>query len=166
MINLEKITIKKANSSFKNGEFSITDLVNAYLKIIKEKNQEINAYLEIYDDIPEQIKKAEEIFKKGQDTLMTGIPVAIKDNILFDGHKVSASSKILENYTATYDSFVIKKLKKEGAIIIGRANMDEFAMGASTETSAYGNTKNPLDITRVPGGSSGGPASAVAMYGS
>ncbi len=166
MIDLKELTIKKAHHSFKNGEFSVTDLVDAYLKVIKEKNEEINAYLEIYNDIPEQIKKAEEMFKNGQDTLMTGVPVAIKDNILFDGHKVSAASKILENYVATYDSFVVEKLKKAGAVIIGRANMDEFAMGASTETSAYGNTKNPLDTARVPGGSSGGPASSVAMYGS
>lgn len=162
MIDLKNLTIEKAHESLKNGEYTVTDLVNGYLKIIEEKNKEINAYLEIYNDISAQIEKAEEMFKNGTATIMTGIPIAIKDNILFEGHIASASSKILENYTATYDSFVIKKLKEQGVIFLGRTNMDEFAMGSSTETSAYGVTKNPLDITRVPGGSSGGSASALA----
>ncbi|PIZ95656.1 MAG: Asp-tRNA(Asn)/Glu-tRNA(Gln) amidotransferase GatCAB subunit A, partial [Candidatus Magasanikbacteria bacterium CG_4_10_14_0_2_um_filter_33_14] len=126
--------------------------VNSYLEIIKEKNKEINAFLEIYNDIDEQVKKAEEMFKNNTATLMTGIPVALKDNMLFEGHTVSAGSKILENYKATYDSGVVKQLKSQGVVFLGRTNMDEFAMGSSTETSAYGNTKNPLDYSRVPGG--------------
>ena len=162
MINLEKLTIKDVHNSLKKGEFSVTDLVNAYLKVIKQKNKELNAFLEIYDDILSQTKIAEEMFKNGTASLMTGIPIAIKDNILFDGHIASASSKILENYKATYDSFVIEKLKKEGVVLIGRTNMDEFAMGSSTQTSAFGATKNPHDLLRVPGGSSGGSAAAVA----
>lgn len=161
-IDLENLTIKKANESLNKGEYTVTDLVGEYLKVIAEKNSELNAYLEIYKDIDVQIKKAEEMFKNGSATLMTGIPIALKDNILLEGHIASASSKILENYTATYDSFVVKKLKDEGAIFLGRTNMDEFAMGSSTETSAYGVTKNPLDSTRVPGGSSGGSAASVA----
>ena len=161
-IDLKDLTIEKAHEALKNGEYTVADLVNAYLEVIKEKNGEINAYLEIYKDIDEQVKKAEEMFKNGTATLMTGVPIALKDNILFDGHIASASSKILENYRATYDSFVVEKLKKEGVVFLGRTNMDEFAMGSSTETSAYGVTKNPLDLTRVPGGSSGGSASSVA----
>lgn len=161
-INLSNLTIEKAHEHLKNGDFSVRKLVDEYLKVIKEKNSTINAYLEVYNDIDKEIKKAEKMFENGTATLMTGIPIALKDNILFEGHIASASSKILENYIATYDSFVVKKLKEQGAVFLGRTNMDEFAMGSSTETSAYGVTRNPLDITRVPGGSSGGSAASVA----
>ena len=136
--------------------------MDAYLSVIKEKNTRLNAYLEIYNDIDEQVKKAEEIFKSGKDTVLTGIPMSLKDIILFEGHIASASSKILENYVATYDSFVVKKYRDQGVIFLGRTNMDEFAMGSSTETSAYGVTRNPYDESRVPGGSSGGGAAALA----
>ncbi len=162
MINLKDLTIEKAHDSLKNGDFTVTNLVDAYLKIIDEKNPEINAYLEVYKDTKEQIERAEEMFKNGTATLLTGVPVALKDIILFKDHIASAASKILENYTATYDSFVVEKLKEQGVIFLGRTNMDEFAMGSSTETSAFGVTKNPLDLTRVPGGSSGGSAAALA----
>ena len=161
-IDLRNLTVEKAHEHFKNGDFSVRELVDEYLKVIEEKNPTINAYLEIYKDIDEQVKKAEEMFKNGTATILTGIPFALKDIILFDGHIASAGSKILENYVATYDSFVVKKLKKQGVVFLGRTNMDEFAMGSSTETSAYGVTRNPLDITRVPGGSSGGSAAALA----
>lgn len=162
MINLKDLTIEKAHESLKNGEYKVADLVSEYLKVIKDKNENINAYLEIYEDIFDQVKIAEEKFKNGTATLMTGIPIAIKDNILFEGHVASASSKMLENYKAVYDSFVVKKLKKEGAVMLGRTNMDEFAMGSSTQTSAFGVTRNPHDTSRVPGGSSGGSAASVA----
>ena len=162
MIDLKTLTIEKAHESFKNGSFTIRELVDAYLSVIKEKNTRLNAYLEIYNDIDEQVKKAEEIFKSGKDTVLTGIPMSLKDIILFEGHIASASSKILENYVATYDSFVVKKYRDQGVIFLGRTNMDEFAMGSSTETSAYGVTRNPYDESRVPGGSSGGGAAALA----
>lgn len=165
MIDLRNITIEKAHESLKSREYKVKDLVDEYLKVIKEKNDDIFAYVEIYNDIDEQVKYAEEMFEKGTATLMTGIPVALKDNMLCEGHIAGAGSKILENYKATYDSFVVSELKKQGAVILGRANMDEFAMGSSTETSAFGNTKNPVDPTRVPGGTSGGSAAAVAMDG-
>ncbi len=161
-IDLKNLTIEKAHKSFKDGDFTVRELVDEYLSVIKEKNPRINAYLEIYNDIDDQVRKAEEMFKNGTDTLLTGIPIALKDIILFEGHIASAASKILENYVATYDSFVVKKYKDQGVVFLGRTNMDEFAMGSSTETSAYGVTRNPIDETRVPGGSSGGSAAALA----
>jgi aspartyl-tRNA(Asn)/glutamyl-tRNA(Gln) amidotransferase subunit A len=165
MINLKELTIEKAHASLKNGEYTVTDLVNAYLAVITEKNPDINAYLEVYDDVLAQAKVAEEMFAKGTATIMTGIPVALKDNMLIEGHIVSAGSKILEQYKSTYDAGVVSQLKKQGAVFLGRTNMDEFAMGSSTETSAYGNTKNPFNLDYVPGGSSGGAAAAIAMDG-
>lgn len=161
-IDLINLTIEKAHQSLKNEDYTVIELVNSYLEVIQKKNSNLNAYLEIYNDIDTQIKKAEEMFKNGTETLLTGIPIAIKDNILFEGHIATAASLILENYTSTYDSFVVKQLKDQGVIFMGRTNMDEFAMGSSTETSAFGITKNPLDETRVPGGSSGGSAASVA----
>jgi aspartyl-tRNA(Asn)/glutamyl-tRNA(Gln) amidotransferase subunit A len=162
MIDLKTLTVKKAHEAIKSGEYSAVELANAYLDVIKEKNKELNAYLEVYEDVIDQAKGADKKFKDGTADLMTGIPVSIKDNILFEGHKASAASKILENYTATYDSNAVKKLKESGAVILGRTNMDEFAMGSSTENSAFGVTKNPIDTSRVTGGSSGGSAASVA----
>src|SRR3954467_12136701 len=161
-IDLTSLTIEKAHEAMKKGDFSAVDLAKAYLEVISKKNKKINAYLEVYEDVLEQARHADEVFKKGTATKLTGIPFAIKDNILIQGRKASSASKILENYTATYDATVIKKLKAAGAVFIGRTNMDEFAMGGSTENSAFGPTKNPLDESRVPGGSSGGSAAALA----
>lgn len=161
-IDLKNLTIEKAHQSLKDGEYSCKELADAYLEVIKTKNSELNAYLEIFEDIVEQTEIAQEKFKNGTDTILTGIPLAIKDNILFKGHKASASSKILEKYVASYDSTAVKDLRDAGAVILGRTNMDEFAMGSSTETSAYGVTRNPIDPARVPGGSSGGSAAALA----
>lgn len=161
MLDLKSLTIEEAHNSLKSGEYTCRELAEAYLKVIKEKNSEINAYLEVFDDVLKQADEAQKKFSLGSATLMTGIPVAIKDNILFKGHIASAGSKILENYKAVYDSTVIKDLKDACAVILGRTNMDEFAMGSSTQTSAYGVTRNPLDPSRVPGGSSGGSAAAV-----
>jgi aspartyl-tRNA(Asn)/glutamyl-tRNA(Gln) amidotransferase subunit A len=161
-IDLKNLTIEKAHESLTKGEFTVRELVDAYLEVIKEKNGEINAYLEIYNNIDEQVNRAQEMFKNETATILTGIPISVKDNILVDGQIASASSKILGNYRATYDSFVIEKLKKHGVVFLGRTNMDEFAMGSSTQTSAYGITRNPLDLSRVPGGSSGGPAASLA----
>ena len=156
------MTIEKAQAGFKSGEFSALDLTRAYIENIKAKNGELNAFLEIFTDAEDQAKVADEMISRGDIKALTGIPIALKDNILFEDHIASGGSKILENYKAVYDSTVVKDLRAQGAVIIGRTNMDEFAMGSSTETSAYGMTKNPVDITRVAGGSSGGAAAAVA----
>jgi aspartyl-tRNA(Asn)/glutamyl-tRNA(Gln) amidotransferase subunit A len=165
MIDLHNLTIKKAHEDMKSGKYSAVDLAKAYLEVSQTKNPEINAYREIFADVLEQAKLADEKFKNGTATALTGIPFAIKDNILIKGRIAGSSSKILENYHATYDATVIEKLKKEGVVFVGRTNMDEFAMGGSTENSAYGVTKNPHDTSRVAGGSSGGSAAALAMDG-
>ena len=162
MIDLKDLTIEKAHQSLKGGEYTCVELVQAYLEVIKKKNSELNAYLEVFDDAIKQALEAQKKFAYGSATMMTGIPIAIKDNILYEGRIASAGSKILENYKATYDATVIKDLKNAGAVFLGRTNMDEFAMGSSTQTSAYGVTRNPLDPSRVPGGSSGGSAAALA----
>jgi len=162
MIDLRNLTIEKAHQDMKSGKYTSRELTEAYLKVIKEKNGDINAYLEVFDDALTQADEADKRFKDKTATLLTGIPFAIKDNILIEGKIASAGSKILENYKASYDATVIDELKKENVVFLGRTNMDEFAMGSSTQTSAYGVTRNPIDRERVPGGSSGGSAAAVA----
>lgn len=157
--------IKDLHKKIKNKEITIRQIVDECLKNIETHDKDIHAFLEIYNDIDEQISFAQKMFDEGKETLLTGIPLALKDNILRKGFTTSASSKILETYKASYDSTVVKILKEQGAIFIGRTNMDEFAMGSSTENSAFGVTLNPHDKTRVPGGSSGGPAAAVAYGG-
>ncbi len=164
MINLKELTIEKAHNHLIHGDFSAVELAEAYLARISERDGEVHAYLEIFDDVLEQARAADVMLaEKGSNApLVCGIPLAIKDNILIKGRRVSCASKILEGYTATYDACAIKKLKEQGAVFLGRTNMDEFAMGSSTENSAFGMTKNPLDLSRVPGGSSGGSAAALA----
>jgi aspartyl-tRNA(Asn)/glutamyl-tRNA(Gln) amidotransferase subunit A len=161
-MDIDKITIKSARKSLDRKEFSSRDLAAAFLDKIREKDVEINAFLEVFDDVDKQAKNADKMIQKGDVYPLTGIPLAIKDNILIKGRNASAASRILEGYKASYDADVIFKLKEQGAIFIGRTNMDEFAMGSSTENSAFGPTKNPHDVSRVPGGSSGGSAAAVA----
>ncbi len=162
MIDTKTLTIEKAGEMLRKGKISSRDLVSACLRNIEERNGELNIFLEVFDDALEQADRADKMLKERKGEKLTGIPIAVKDNILIEGRVVSSASKILDNYRASYDAYAIKKLKKAGAVLIGRTNMDEFAMGASTENSAYGPTRNPYDSTRVPGGSSGGSAAAVA----
>lgn len=166
MIDLKSLTIRNTHDHLKAGDFSVTELVESCLKNIEKENPELNAFLEIFGDWKNQTEEAQELFRSGQADFLTGIPIAVKDNILIEGKICSAGSKILENYHAVYDSTVVSKLKKRKSVLLGRTNMDEFAMGSSTENSAYGLSRNPLDKERVPGGSSGGSAVAVAMNGS
>lgn len=162
MLNIQELNIKEAREGLKRGDFTARDLTQVCLNNIKEKDGEIHAFLEVFDDALNQAEEADKLIANKIDLPLLGIPLAIKDNILMKGKVASASSKILENYVATYDSTAVKKLKEAGAVIIGRTNMDEFAMGTSTENSAFGPTRNPHDLTRVPGGSSGGSAAALA----
>ena len=158
------MTIKEFHEALKNKKISAREAVLSYSDKIKEKNGELNAYLEVFEkEALERAKEIDEKIASGETPgELWGVPLAIKDNILIRGKIASAASKILGNYVAPYDAFVIEKLKKAGAIFLGRTNMDEFAMGSSTENSAYGPTKNPRDTSKVPGGSSGGSAAAVA----
>ncbi len=162
MINLNTLTIAKARKQLDAKEYSAVDLAKAYLDEINKKNKDINAYLEVFDDVLEQAVEADKMIAKGESYPLLGIPLAIKDVILIKGRKVSSASKMLENYVASYDATVIEKLKKQGAVFLGRTNTDEFAMGGSTENSAFGVTKNPVDLNRIAGGSSGGSIAAVA----
>ena len=167
MIKLNELTITEAARMLRAGECTVQELWDACSRSAHEQNTALNAYLELFEADQAAITSAQKrIDTEGENApLLCGIPLAIKDNILIEGHVASAASKMLENYTATYDATVIKKLKEAGALFVGRTNMDEFAMGSSTENSAYGTVKNPHDVSRVPGGSSGGSASAVASHG-
>ncbi|MEI6490241.1 MAG: Asp-tRNA(Asn)/Glu-tRNA(Gln) amidotransferase subunit GatA [bacterium] len=168
---MQNLTIEKAQAMMNNGELTSEKLVNYYIENIKSKN-EVNAFLEVFDDAIEMAKLADKERASSNDKVallkqkpLLGIPCAVKDNIVIAGKISSASSKILEKYVAPHNAAVIIKVRDAGAIFIGRTNMDEFAMGGSTENSAFGVTKNPIDLTRVAGGSSGGSAAAVAMDG-
>lgn len=164
-IDPKKLTIKEAHDALRAKEYSATALTEAVLTHAKNQNSEINAYAEFFDDAMSSAKEADELLASGKASALTGIPIAIKDNMLMAG-KISASgSNILKNHRAVYDATVVAHLKAQGAVILGRTNMDEFAMGSSSETCAYGPVKNPVDPSRVPGGSSGGAAAAIAMGG-
>lgn len=158
------MTIADLRKSLSDKELSAEEVTKSYIASAKEKNPEINAYLRLLNE--GALIKAEEIDRKiaaGEEVgPLAGVPFAIKDNILIKGELCTAASEILKNYEASYDATVITKLKNAGAVFIGKTNMDEFAMGSSTENSAFGVTKNPRDPERVPGGSSGGSAAAVA----
>lgn len=166
MAHLHDLTIKKFHEGLVNKDFSAHEMTQEFFDHIENRNPELNAYLNLTKRLA--LKQAEEadlkIAKNEPVNVLTGVPLAIKDNILIEGEKATAASKILENYTASYDASVIKKLKKAGSVFLGKTNMDEFAMGSSTENSAFGPTRNPHDISRVPGGSSGGSAAAVAAH--
>src|ERR1700722_6297586 len=162
-MDLSKLTIVGARKALDAKEFSAVELTDAYLDAIKKKDSDIHAYLEVWEDAARaEARPADSVIARGESQPLTGIPLAIKDNILIEGRIASSASKILENYRASYDATVIKKLREHSPVFLGRVNMDEFAMGSSTENSAFGPTKNPHDLSRVPGGSSGGSAAAVA----
>lgn len=158
-------TANELISKYKAGTLKPSEVVAETLSKIKARNDELNAFLGVYEDAVEEAKQADELYKKGEvdDKPLLGVPIAVKNNILVKGKTATGASKILENYTAIYDATIVERLKEAGAIIVGATNLDEFAMGSSTENSAFGVTKNPLDTKRVPGGSSGGSAAAVAM---
>ena len=161
-IDLENLTIASAHQALKNGDYTVRELTDAYLAQIAEKNEDLNVYLHLFTDIDDQEDRAQAMYADGTVTELTGIPMALKANLQVEGQVCNAASRMLEHYTAVYDATAIARLRSAGAVFLGSANMDEFAMGGSTENSAYGVTKNPVATDRVPGGSSGGSAAAVA----
>ena len=162
-MRLNELTIKQAYEVLVKGEFTAVELTKACLAEIKKRNQELNAVLTVCEEEAlAEAKAADKRIKAGTAKELTGIPYLAKDNYLTKGVRTTAASKILANYIAPYDATVIKKLRQAGAVLLGKTNLDEFAHGSSTENSAFGPTKNPHDTSRVPGGSSGGSAAAVA----
>ncbi len=160
--DVNELTIAKAFNLLEEGKVTSYELAQALLERIKKLDPKIKAFLYVNEEWTlSQAKEADEKRKNGERGRLLGIPLSIKDNILIKGHPTTCASKILQNYLAPYDAYVITKLKKEGAIFLGKTNLDEFAMGSSTENSGFFPTKNPWDLERVPGGSSGGSAAAT-----
>ena len=163
-MELEKLTALQLGEKIKQRQVSVLDGVKTVFEQIEKQDSEVHAYLDTYKE--EAYKRAEEVQKGIEDGTYTsplaGVPIAIKDNICINGKKTTCASKILENFVPQYNAEVIDRLEKAGLVIIGKTNMDEFAMGSTTETSYYGVTRNPWNLEHVPGGSSGGSCAAVA----
>ena len=149
---------------YRNRDFSCEEVTRDFLDKIKEKDKDINAYITVTEEMAlKQAKKVDEKFHNREEmSALAGVPISIKDNISVKNVKMTCGSKMLENYIAPYDASLVKKIKDNDGVILGKVNLDEFAMGASTRTSYFGVTKNPLDLTRVSGGSSGGSAASVS----
>jgi aspartyl-tRNA(Asn)/glutamyl-tRNA(Gln) amidotransferase subunit A len=164
MSELNKLTLKAASEKLKNDEISSAEIVDDCLGQIEKHDKDISAYLTVLSNEAKKAAKDSDERRKGGRVAseIDGLPIAVKDVICTKDIKTTAASKILENFVPPYDATVVKKLKDAGAIIIGKTNLDEFAMGSSTENSAFKTTKNPYDTSRVPGGSSGGSAAAVS----
>lgn len=162
-MNLNTLTIAEAIKGLKEKKFSSVELTEACLDRINQVEDKLNAFVTTTkEDALEQAKKADEAISPGVDLLFLGIPFAIKDNFCTKGIKTTASSKVLKDFIPPYDATVVKKLKDAGVVIIGKTNMDAWAHGSSTETSDFGTTKNPWDLGRLSGGSSGGAAASLA----
>jgi len=156
-------TVKEIQQGLADGQFSSVEITQDYLSKISLFNDKINCFITVTDDLAlQQAKAADDLIAAGNGQPLTGIPLAHKDIYCTDGVKTSCASKMLDNFIAPYDATIIEKFKQSGAVMLGKTNMDEFAMGSSNENSYYGDVANPWDIERVPGGSSGGSAAAVA----
>lgn len=164
-MKLNELTIKEAQQKLESGEVTSVELTKACLERIAEVDGRIHACLTVCEaEALAEAQAADERRSKGEKGSLLGIPYIAKDNIMTRGVRTTAASKIMDNYIAPYDATIIAKLREAGAVLLGKANLDEFAHGASTENSAYGPTHNPWDLDRVAGGSSGGSAAAVAAH--
>lgn len=162
-MNLYELTIHEAHDLLRQKKISSAELTRSVLGRIHDTDSRVGAYITLAGETAmAQAEAADHAIGEGRIGPLTGIPLAIKDLICTRGLRTTCASKILENFIPAYDAGVIEKLAAEGAVILGKVNMDEFAMGSSTENSAIGVTRNPWDLTRIPGGSSGGSAAAVA----
>lgn len=161
-MDIHELTIKKFHNGLVQKKFSVSEVVQEMLDCVRSKNEVLHVFHSVFKDVAiERAHQLDNALDTSSVHPLYGVPFAIKDNILMQGKGMSASSKILGTYTSAYDATVIRKLSERSAVFMGKTNLDEFAMGSSTENSAYGPTKNPLDETKVPGGSSGGSAAAV-----
>ncbi len=161
-MDILKNSISGIKKLYLKKEISPVEVLEQLRAAISQKDKEIHSYLYVDEKAIECAKTAEKKYKENNARDLEGIPIAIKDNICITNQPTTCASRILQNYISPYNATVIDKLLENGAIIIGKTNMDEFAFGSSTENSAFGTTKNPFDLSRVPGGSSGGSAAAVA----
>jgi len=162
-MDIQNLRIKDIHALYEQKELSSKELVSMYLDRIESENPSLNAMLSVSKDALEEAEGIDEAIAAGDEMgPLTGIPVVLKDNILVKGWEATAGSRILEGHIASYSATVVERLRSAGAILVGRANMDDAAMGSSGETSHFGATKNPWDTSKIPGGSSSGPASAVA----
>jgi len=162
-MNLNEFTIKQARTGLDSGEFTAVELTQACLKRIKERNTEINAFITVCEKSAlAEAKVADEMIKNKKIKSLTGIPFCVKDAICTAGVRSTAAAKILDNYVPPFDATVIKKIREQGGVLLGKNNCDTFGHGASNENSMYGPVPNPHDTTKVAGGSSGGSAAAVA----
>ena len=162
-MELFSLTIHEAHDLLSRREVTSQEVTESVIRRIESLDKKVNSYITVTSELAmEQAREADENIRQGRLDALTGIPFAIKDILCIEGVKTTCGSGILKDFIAPYDATIIKKLKAQGAVCVGRTNMDEFAMGSSTETSYFGITRNPWDLERIPGGSSGGSAAAIA----
>ncbi len=163
MSEITNLTAKEINAGLVSKKFKATEVMQAFLSQIESHDGELNAFISLNEKAMDQAQAVDQKLAKGEDIgILGGVPVAVKDMLCTNGLKTTAGSKMLENFIPPYSATVVNRLEKSGAIVIGKCNQDEFAMGSSNETSFFGNCKNPWNTEFVPGGSSGGSAAAVA----
>jgi aspartyl-tRNA(Asn)/glutamyl-tRNA(Gln) amidotransferase subunit A len=163
MSDLWRLTAHEAHERLRARDFSAVELTESVLERLRAVEPSVHAYITVTPDIARaQAREADAKYASGDATPLTGIPVGVKDLIVTQGVQTTAGSRILEGFNPPYSSHVYEQLRRAGAVMVGKTNMDEFAMGSSTEHSAYGPTHNPWNLDTVPGGSSGGSAAAVA----